>query len=288
MSFETLHDNLAAGSFPEHSMNIASSVLLLAQEALGDPRIHFQYVVHDKHVYWVAFPSMSLGAEGGYDSPFVAVLPTHAMDNGDGAYLLANLTSAAAVVRQGTSMYRLVNTVDAVRDAIIDLGLPTYDLSGATPEPLYSEFHWHKAGLDVVSAKTIKYGALAAGLCTFVYLGAQLAGGIVEGATGQRETSIAMELAKRMAEVSLNSPLSKEIASFHALSSTIIRAGGWINGYQYAQGEACFSATMPEWVTGDYIQSLGPGVVAERNTEQPGTINVTRKAKECTSATKQI
>lgn len=235
-----------------------------ACSALDTEAVLISFVVEDDRVMYLTLPGRA-AANGDVATPLAAVFRTHPEHRGDGIYLHPVPGGIAAVVRSGSRFEALYNNVAAVRSWLAEQeqrGLPQHDVSGGIEWPLRPMRLSRLWDGRSVMAKVALYnfwGAVAmVGLSVF-------AGITVTAARALRATPNAPKA------VQVGQIASTEIARYNAtlhdfslVAALVVRAGGWIEKYNYKDGKVTFEAYVPEWVTADSIKDIG-AVVTEKD-----------------------
>lgn len=235
-----------------------------ACSALDTEAVLISFVVEDDRVMYLALPGRA-AANGDVATPLAAVFRTHPEHRGDGIYLHPVPGGIAAVVRSGSRFEALYNNIAAVRSWLAEpeqRGLPQHDVSGGIEWPLRPmrlSRLWDGRSVMAKLALYNFWGAVAmVGLSVF-------AGITVTAARALRATPNAPKA------VQVGQIASTEIARYNAtlhdfslVAALVVRAGGWIEKYNYKDGKATFEAYVPEWVTADAIKEIG-AVVTEKD-----------------------
>lgn len=268
-SLVDIYNNTVAGVVPlAEGADVVATIRMLAQEVLDASDVHMHYAVDDGYAYYIATNSRSLASTPKFATPLAAALPGHPDHQGDGAYYYPMMPHAVALVRRGTTLRLFVNFSEAVLDSIANEGLDRHEVTDSSAVPMQSQ-SWVARVLVNRVAATTSFACLGAiGLGALLFLGAAGVNGyMASGASGN--TARTVEQANKLIEgTSFVQPLSGQLNSIQRLSLATVRAGGWIEGYQFRRdsGEK-FVISLPGWVTQDVIKSFGEGVKTDAQPE---------------------
>jgi hypothetical protein len=266
---------MVAGSVAVKPGQAGEAVASIATSALHDARLHALVASDEQRAYYFAVPSATVSHGAGFATQLAAALPGHPGHQGDGMYALVLGRSAIAAVRRGIELFIVRVDVDALAAKAQALELPLHRLGLDTEAwPLESLFGKHRQLVERHSAKWAKIFGITLAACTVAY--ASLMGAETYAARhGGRlwQTTPAADTVKHL---QYTSPLFEQLAHFQRISATVVRSGGWINGYIWKpnKGEA-FEIVMPGWISQDYVEALGKDAIAEYNI--PDNLVVVRK-----------
>ncbi len=270
---------LLAGSLPlADSGDPLASVALVVRDLLGTDSLHL-VVTADRaarRVHYFAVRSASLHSTTSLALPLTAALPGHPAHQGDGVYLLHTGELTAAAIYQGSQLRLIVNEPALMDAVVMDTGLPAYDVGSLTNGwPLLSRKGQLQQVTDRASLLAVRWGGAVAVLAGVAYLAMSgLASWYGAQVPVAREDQQATMLRKVLDEVQFATPLSETVARLQTVAATVVRAGGWIDTYQVERGSEHFRIHLPEWVTRDYLTTLGSTARADLNGD--GTVLVVK------------
>lgn len=261
-----IYSNMVAGSFPlAEGVEPDQSIRMQAQEILHCQDVHFRLAIADGFVYYLAVNSRALASAPGFATPLAAGLPDHPNHKGDGCYYLPlPLNNAVAVVRRGNTLKLYSNMAETVLETCETEELPRHDLNESSAEPLQSQAWIHK-NLSTKVANMASVASLAvSAVCVAVIL-------ISSGVSGYLSKSHASDLAETAEKANaiiqatpFIQPLAEHLNRIQTLAYASVRAGGWIDGYNYkpTSGER-YVVSLPGWVTQEVVKTIGEGVKTE-------------------------
>jgi hypothetical protein len=261
------HETLLGGCSPTADSDVQRIITMVSQELLNTKNIHTLYCVEDNHVYFLCLPSIQMGSLQNFKTPLGIALPAHPKHRGDGIYRL-NLYGQSHVAIKGPFTLRVLsNTQEVMDDYIAGLDMPVYDVSEQVPVELLSIPGIYRIQAEKIS-KPLQYMLIGA---TFL-CGLTLAGAEIARVTLQKKKDEATPLIKETISIAnslkLENQITKQMNRIDKLSAVTIRAGGWIESYKVGQSkEEAFLIMLPEWVSKDYIDALGNGVITDRTRE---------------------
>ncbi|MBK4738903.1 hypothetical protein [Noviherbaspirillum pedocola] len=266
-SLAPVYSAMIAGRVVNHSGDVDKSIFFIAREVLHTDKIHTLVSVDAKanQAYYFAVPSTALSQTGSFETPLAAAFPAHPEHAGDGAYYLERETFACAVIKDGESFQCLTNKSDVLLNHLRDLDLSIHRVDGAAPWRLESAVGRYRRFADGFSEKTIKLAASVTAVAAVVGFAAMLAHSVMSSHLKNTSAKATEQLNAIVMRIEHASPLSQQLAQFQKVSSTVVRAGGWIDAYQLKGNAETFSVSLPEWVTQDYIKALGQGTRADKD-----------------------
>ncbi len=267
-SLAPIYSAMMAGSVINHSGDVEKSIFLITREVLHTDKLHtlVGLAPDGLHAYFFALPSAALHDTGMFETPLAAALPGHPDHRGEGVYLLERETFSCAVIKDGEKFQCLTNKADVVLNYIHDLNLPVHNVEQAKPWALESAAGRYRRMADQFSARTIKIGAAITVAAAVIGLGAMVTEGVMAAQLKSDNAKTAEQLNSVVMKIEHASPLSRQLAQFQKVSSTVVRAGGWIDAYEMKGNTESFAVSLPEWVTQDYINALGTGTKADKDT----------------------
>lgn len=267
ISHGSIYSAMMAGSVVNHSGDVEKSIFLIAREVLHTDKLHtlIGLAPNGFHAYFFALPSAALHESGAFETPLAAAFPGHPDHKGEGVYLLERESFSCAVIKDGEKFQFLTNKPDVVLNYVHDLNLPVHNVEQAKPWALESAVGRYRRMADQFSVRTIKIGAVVTAAAALVGLGAMVTEGIMAAQLKSGNAKTAEQLNSVVMKIEHASPLSRQLAQFQKVSSTVVRAGGWIDAYEMKGSTESFTVSLPEWVTQDYINALGTGTKADKD-----------------------
>lgn len=269
-----IYSSMIGGSIPlSEKADPDHSVSLIAEDIFGTASIHKFCTVQNGYAFYLAVPSRILSSLPDFATPLAACLPGGQRDQGDGIYFMQLLAYSAAVVRKGQTLRLIFGFTPEVRDSTKDEGLDTFDIDfDSSGEGLRSE-SWYYRSLANKSGFIASASSVATlAICAVLFIGAKVVSGYYEGRNFASPEAVALEAERLVKSAQFSNPMGSEIERLLNLSSTVVRSGGWIEGYQFDQtnGER-FVLTLPSWTSQETIKQLGPKVTTE---ESPDGLSV--------------
>jgi hypothetical protein len=266
INLKSIYSNLIAGRLPVGGGSSQKVVMNQAYAILGTDRLHAYYTERAGHVYYFAIESACLSSAPGFNLPFVDALPGGPLYAGDAIYLLQGADYSAALITEGGNIRFLCNDVDVLKDYLIGLDLPLVEISHKGGQPLTSIPQAIQGITERFSAMLMKgsLGVLIAASVVFVgsqaasaYTTSQIAGGL-------NARAVENDLNATLIKLSVQQPLARQISRIQKVSATVVRAGGWIEKYKLTgEDTESFELVLPSWVSQDYLDTLGRGVVTD-------------------------
>lgn len=265
--FEQVYGDMVAGRVPNHEGDVTRSIYYLARENLHTERLHLltSFSEDGRFAYYFAAPSVNFTSAPGFLTPLAAAFPTHPDHKGDGVYLLSQGSLAVAVEKNGERFRMLFNHAEAMQGVIEDLELPVYDVDEAQPMLMEAMASRYRFFADDLSRKTIKVAAVVALASSLIGVGAMVTDSVLATRLDESSQKATDEINALMTKIEHVSPLSAQLAALQKVSSTVVRAGGWIDEYEMVGDKEKFVVSLPEWVTSDYISALGSSAVADKD-----------------------
>lgn len=263
--FEHCYSGLIAGCLPTHSGNVEQSLLYILQDHFQTKQ--FQYVTsqHADHIFYIAQRSDALTNLAEFATPLAAAFPDHPDHRGDGIYQLTNELLSAVIIKKGNSLQAMTHSKALIDAELSVIELPTFDATEASPSVLRSMTSRDRLIADRLSAITTKFSFYAATLFVCIGLASHATSVYFDTKVENSKLKTSEEITDVLTKIEHASPLSEQVARYQQVAATVIRAGGWIDEYQFKDGKESFSVSLPEWVTQDYIKALGTGAVAEKD-----------------------
>jgi hypothetical protein len=260
-----IYASMIAGSIPAFSMDIEAAIVKIAGAILQDYRLHTLYVRDEAHVFYYAVPSRLISHASQFETALAAAMPGHPDYQGDAIYALDIGMEFVAVIKQQGDFFLTHGDREAINTLADKHTLPIHILSTAAQTwPLKSAFGSQRKYIEELSQRIVRMSTLALGVGTLLYLA--LLGGEQYLKWSSKSSSQTQALADTIQRFEYTSPLFEQLAHFQKISATVVRSGGWIEGYSWKPGkDESFEIVMPGWISQDYIDSLGPGTVTEYN-----------------------
>jgi hypothetical protein len=267
-SMEHIYATMVAGSFKVPSgANAEQTAYWLARESLDTDAVVQLTGVENGVAYYIAVPSASLSNVGRFKTSLAACIPGHPDHKGDGAYVLRFPESDLAVValkKNDGTLRIFVNEISPIFEIIEDSGLTVFECADCSPTEMVSRSLAASESAFQV-AKAVTNVALIILTVSAVLLAITSAVGGLTGSKVQNKLQAREQQMKEVAShLNLSSPLAKNIALLNRVTSIVTRAGGWVKTYKVdALGSETFEVEFPEWVSKDYLEPLGDGVIAD-------------------------
>lgn len=268
MHLQPLLGDMIAGSLPMAGTTALGAVALVFEEVLGTQDVHAVIAADDKQrrVHYFAVPSRVVKGMSDLRLPLTAALPGHPAHAGEGAYVLRIDGSAAVAFMVGGELRLVYNTTPLIDALVKESGLKAYDVTAvAQGDALESRRVALRRLSDRVSILVTRWAGALCITAVAAYVGLAAAAGWLGGQAESAGTPQQRELQLRLAldAVQLSSPLGQRLARLQQITAVAVRAGGWIDAYQYAKDTEHFRLLLPEWVSRDYQQGLDPDVRAD-------------------------
>lgn len=265
MNHSHIYRTMIAGSIPSFKMDIDAAIVKIAGDILQDYRLHVLQARHGDHVFFFAVASRWISHAQSFGTALAAALPGHPQHRGDGVYALQAGEETFAAVKQGADLFLLQGDASTVEAAAKQHGLSIHATSPQTEAwPLTSVFSQQRRQIERVTGKITAAAAWLLGTCATAYL--LLCAGETYLNWHQKPDLHSPATADLVRQFQYTSPLFEQLAHFQQISATVVRAGGWIEGYTWKPGQdESFEIVMPGWISQDYIEALGKGTIADYN-----------------------
>lgn len=257
-----IYRQLVAGCVPAVGSDAEDTAARVAANALHDERLHMLASRSGDGTYFLAFPSrLATGGEC-FETPLAVALPTHPQHRGDGIYSFAE--ADVAIVKCAGELLSVPRERAGLESLAVEYRLPMYDV-GPEVQPLAMEpvYGRNRKAAERIARRVMHVSrvVLVASLAVYAVMG--LSNGAARILAERRATADATaETVRRLQYVS---PLAEQLAHLQIVFGTVVRAGGWINGYIWKRGEEAFDISLPGWVSHDYVDAMGPGATADFN-----------------------
>lgn len=266
---------MVAGAIPSFDQDADNTIVSIVGAILQDTRLHVLSARGGDHVFYLAVASKWVSHTKHFHTALAAALPGHPEHRGNAIYAIQIGKSMVAAVKQDADLFIVNEDAATLNGMAQDSLLPLLVLpSDAKSWPLESNFSRQRNSIERITGKVARLSTYVLAACILLYL-------IMSGAEEYLKRN-SKQLARSDATADLirdfqyTSPLSEQLAHFQLISATVVRAGGWIDGYIWKPGkEEAFEIIMPGWISQDYIEALGAGTVAEYNI--PDNLVIARK-----------
>lgn len=257
-----IYRQLVAGCIPTVGADGEDAAARVAANALQDERIHMLASRSGDGTYFLAFPSrLATGGEC-FETPMAVALPTHPQHRGDGIYSFAG--ADVAIVKRAGELLSVPGDSAALESLAVEYRLPTHnvgpDVQPLALEPVYGR---NRKAAERIARRVMHVSRVVLVASLVLYVVVEFSTGAARIVAERRATADAMaETVRRLQYVS---PLAEQLAHLQIVFGTVVRAGGWINGYVWKRGEEAFDISLPGWVSHDYVDAMGPGATADFN-----------------------
>ena len=269
--YASIYVSMVAGAFPLHEGDIDKTVFMVAQDVLGTAQLHLLVSADPAQatVYYFAAPSTAFASALDFATPLAAAFPSHPQHRGDGIYFLKAEKLAIAVEKVRDQMRMVANTPEAMSDWLAERPeLPVHDVADLQPWAMESIPGAYRRITDGISQRVVRYSAYATVVSLVVYLAASIGISVVNASADKSNQAHMSAINAAVARIDFISPLSQQVARMKRVSALVVRAGGWIEEYEFKNGTEKFVLMMPAWITKDYIDALGPKVEADLSNDE--------------------
>lgn len=278
-----VYANMVGGRLPVGSANPLKVVGNHVYAMLGNNRIHTHIQVQGGFAYYFAVESKYLTSHPSFLLPFANALPERPLYQGDGVYLLAATDFAAAMVLEGGSLQLICNEAEVIQDYLLGLDLPIYELEFSTGLAMHSVPELIHGLSDKMGSTVNRVSLAVLALCAVVFVGVHAVNTVKShmGEPTLNVRAVQNDLNDTLKKLSIQQPLAKQVSRIQEVSSTVVRAGGWIDHYEVkAGGQETFEITLPSWVSQDYLDKLGRQQVVTDLRDIEGLLVVRKQNKE--------
>ena len=283
----SIYASMIAGSLPAHAHGtIDDTIQLVAREALGTSEIHFlrSEVPHNGKYHYFAVPSKAMASTPSPVTELAAALPGHPLHQGRGLYVIEHNGHRAVALFDGAQLDYVFNDHDVIEDLLAEQAdrpdgqqLPVIQLTpGVETRRFQSGYTVSTQGINSLTRVVSKYSVITLAVGSILLAGMFAADGWLSVRINADKHNEARSLRQAIVGLKLGSPLSQHLAEYQQRAGTVVRAGGWIDNYQVANGTESFRLFMPQWVTKNYMVDLGPGVTAEPDRANDQLLAVTK------------
>lgn len=254
--------NIIAGAVPLHAQGLVDdTALMMAREALGTDQVHviLSQPIGNRVLYF-ALPSKSLASEHMPVSQIAAALPGHPNHKGEGVYVLNVSPYKVAAVYYDEALQVLCNDAALIDDYVLDLGQPAHVVDNCTPWRFESAYTLSKARANRIERTVMRISAIVTAVACLSLLGFSVAAGTLANVAQRSTADFEASLQQAVNEIRTSSPLAEQLATLQSKTSTVVRAGGWVDYYEVKNGRESFRMYMPSWISRDYVQAMGEEV----------------------------
>ncbi|MEB0135315.1 hypothetical protein QN362_08215 [Actimicrobium sp. CCC2.4] len=268
--FDSAYAGMIAGAIPLHSGDIDKSVFMVAQDVLGTARMHLLVAVDRDNatVFYFAAPSSAFTSIPAFSTPLAAALPGHPQHRGDGIYFLPDVSLSVAVEKTRDHIRLIANTPEVMADWLAgqteSAVYPVEDDEAWTMESIPAAY---RRIADGISLSASRYCVVVAAIALLVYVGAAIGISVLNASADKSSQAHMKAINNAVTRIDFVSPLSQQLARMQKVSALVVRAGGWIDEYRVKDGNEKFILMMPAWITRDYVDALGPSVVADQTSD---------------------
>ena len=270
-SADSIYVSMVAGAIPLHDGDIDKTIFMVAQDVLGTARLHLLVSADPSQatVYYFAAPSTAFASTTIFATPLAAALPSHPQHRGDGIYFLRTEKLAVAVEKVRDHLRLVANTPEVMADWLAERPeIPVHDVADCDAWAMESVPGAYRRIADGISHRMVRYSAYATALALVVYLAASIGVSVANAAADKSNQAHMSAINAAVTRIDFISPLSQQVARMQRVSSLVVRAGGWIDEYEFKNGSEKFVLMMPAWITKDYIDALGPKVEADQANDE--------------------
>lgn len=259
-----IYDQMIAGRFPSTAMDAERAVFYMATAALDTEAVQVVWSFKDGFVSYLAIPA-KLAASGVVTTQMACALPGMPEHKGNGIYRLDLSVTVAVVVCTDDRLDYLYHDSDAI-DGYLEQykGLPVVDVGPAPHVELSPAVVGARREMRRTLARLARTNMLAASAAAVLFTFAMVGVSFMNRSSGVNTSNVRNELVRTVDELVLQNKLADQMEELMRVSATATRAGGWIKDYRLMKdGKAAFVVVLPEWVTHDYVESLGKGVIGD-------------------------
>ena len=289
-SFDSAYTSMIAGAILLHDGDIDKTVFMMAADVLGTAKMYLMVDVDraSTTVYYFAAPSAAFASIPAFATPLAAALPSHPQHRGDGIYFLQDANLSVAVEKARDHIRLVANSTEVMAEWLAERAeLPLHRVDDVDAWPMESMPAAYRRIADGISLRTAKYSAVLAALALLIYIAASIGISVRSAVADESGRAHMRAINNAVARIDFISPLSEQIARMQRVSALVVRAGGWIEEYEFRKGTEKFVLMMPAWITRDYIDALGPKIEADQSADEnlvrislgvplPGTTPVAR------------
>lgn len=266
---ENIYSSMVAGAVPLIEGDAKTVAIETAIDLLYTESLHFilNEDKKEKRVYYIAVPSKSLANIPAFATPLAAAFTGHPDFAGDGAYIHKFAPYAACLIRKEGTLKMMVSHLDDLTAYFEDESLVVHDVTFLQPQTMQSVVGYYRN-------VTQKFAGIAGKIAALVTVSALGFAGFAGAVRGGLESSVESDQQAKVAalnsavkQVSTVNPLSEDLGKLQKLTSSVVKAGGWVESYSYkaskGQAEEEFVIKLPAWVTKEQIDDLGQDFTTE-------------------------
>ena len=268
----------------------ALAAVRAASNAMQVDRIHTVISEHENFAYYIAVPSVSLASTPNFATALAASFPAHPDHKGEGVYVHFENGTGMAVLVSGERFEYIYGSSESISEMLDTEGLPIHNVEGFLPWPLHSALGRAQSAGNKFGLLLAKFSAAWLALASIALLGINVALAFV-GTTSPADIAGAYSAAA--SKISTVQPLQVDLAAMGRVTTIALRSGGWVEKYRLDNGKESFTVSMPQWVSKDYTDALGPNVITELNRASgqviaSKTVEVVVKPKKKKSAEPEV
>jgi len=266
---------MIAGCIPAFPLDVEGAIVKIAGGILRDHCLHILSASDGEHVYYFAVPSKWVTHAEKFETQLAMALPGHPEHRGDGIYVLDVSPIVVAVIKRRGEFLLLCDEASAIDKIAQDSRLEIYNAGTATTSwPLESLDGYHRGIIGNIVNRFARLATYVTVGCIVLYASLTLVDVLLD--QFNKDKVLLGSTAEAVKHIQYASPMSEQLAQIQKISATVVRAGGWIDGYIWKQGKGeAFEIFLPGWVSRDYMEALGPGIVTDYNI--PDNLVVARK-----------
>lgn len=265
ISNKRIYDQMIAGCVPATGMNKEDAVSKMAANIFAEQRLHIVWCEQGDFIYFFAVPSKFITHAESFATPLAAALPVHPQHQGDGIYVFPEILANLAVIKRTGEMILATKSQVDIEQLAQEYGLKVFQINeGAEFLPLVSVYGRQRLALERLASRIARASLRASTVSLIVYVVTVL--GLSQHLVGwASQWASKRAVAETVQKLQYTSPLTEKLAHFQQVTGVVVRAGGWLNGYVWKQGEEAFEISFPGWISHDYVDALGADTVADYN-----------------------
>lgn len=231
----------------------------------------------ERRAYYIAYPSAYVDSKS-FETQLCAALPNSQNFQGDGLYFLqTGVSEYVGILKYGQKFERL--TFARVEDALGNLNLPYFDVATCASGSLVR----YNTTLDEQAynflKKTVEFFFFGAISLLFVSVALEAGSFFLKQKNADIKKHLNIQIGELATELAEKTDIYDQTAELRRLSGVVAKSGGFIDYYNVGSGQdSTYRIITPEWITQDYVQSLG-NVVAQRDLNE-GIITFTKEAQK--------
>ena len=270
-SADGIYASMIAGAIPLHSGNIDKTVFMIAQDILGTPKMHLLVTTDTINAvaYYFAAPSSVFTSTERFATALAAAMPSHPQHLGDGIYVLQQEKLIVAVEKSRDQLRLIANSHDTMIEWLAERPeVPVYAVEDFDAWPMESLPGAYRRIVDGISLRTVMLSTYAGAIALGIYLVASIGISVTNASADKSNQSHMNAINSAVTQIDFISPLSQQVSRLQRVSALVVRAGGWIDEYEFKSGKEKFVLMMPAWITKDYIDALGPKIEADQSVDE--------------------